>query len=89
MVQIYKTLSFQKPVTLYNTLSKTFTYRTRAASTGALVDNNRTTSDISKKSFLVISTKFWNDLPQAVRQAANLRTFKTKLKNWIHLNVTQ
>ena len=89
LVQIYKTLSVQKPVTLHNTLSRAFSYRTRAASTGALVDNNRTTSDISKKSFLVISTKHWNDLPQAVRQAANLRTFKTKLKNWIQLNVTQ
>ena len=89
LVQVYKTLSVQKPVSLHSTLSRSFSYRTRAASTGALVDNNRTTSEISKQSFLMISTKLWNALPQAVRQAENLRTFKTKLKNWIQLNVTQ
>ena len=89
LVLVYKTLSVQKPVSLHSTLSRSFSYRTRAASTGALVDNNRTTSEISKQSFLMISTKLWNALPQAVRQTENLRTFKTKLKNWIQLNVTQ
>ena len=72
LVQIFKTLSDQKPVTLHNTLSKSFSYRTRAASTGALVDNNRNSSDISKQSFLVMSTKLWNELPPSTRQAGNL-----------------
>ena len=89
LVQVYKTLHSMKPVTLHNTLSKSFSYRTRAASTGAMVDNNRNTSDISKQSFLVCSTKLWNELPPTVRQARNLRQFKIQLKNWINVNVAQ
>jgi hypothetical protein len=89
MVQIFKTLSEQKPVSLFKSLSKSFTQRTRAASTGGLVDNYRTTRDITKESFLVRSTKVWNSLPPATRQAENLRKFKFKLKAWIKLHVTQ
>jgi hypothetical protein len=89
LVQVYKTLCSQKPVTLHNTLSKSFSYRTRAASTGALVDNIKSTSEISKQSFLVCSTKLWNELPPLVRQARNIRQFKLQLKNWINVKVAQ
>ena len=89
LVQVYKTLCSQKPVTLHNILSKSFSYRTRAASTGALVDNIKSTSEISKQSFLVCSTKLWNELPPEVRQARNIRQFKLQLKNWINVKVAQ
>ena len=87
LVKVYKTLCSKKPVTLHNTLSKSFSYRTRAATTGALVDNNKSMSEISKQSYLVCSTKLWNDLPPAIRQAKNIRQFKLQLKNWINVNV--
>ena len=89
MVQIFKTMTEQKPVSLHKSLSKSFTHRTRAASTGGLVDNYRTTRDITKESFLVRSTKSWNLLPPETRQAENLQQFKFKLKAWIRLHVTQ
>ena len=89
MVQIFKTMTEQKTVSLHKSLSKSFTHRTRAASTGGLVDNYRTTRDITKESFLVRSTKSWNLLPPETRQAENLQQFKFKIKAWIRLHVTQ
>ena len=87
-VQIYKTLREAKPVSLYRKLSRTFSYRTRAATTGALVDNFRTRGDISKESFLVRATKLWNKLPASVRQSVNLKQFKTRFKECLpNLNV--
>ena len=53
VVQIFKTLKEEKPVSLYRKLSRTFSYRTRAAATGALVDNYRRRGDIRRDSFLV------------------------------------
>ena len=88
MVLVYKTLREKKPVSLYKCLSKSFTYRTRAASTGALVDNYRTTKDITKTSFLIRATKVWNTLPPEVRVAKSLPVFKSMLKNWIQINVS-
>ena len=87
MVQIFKTKQEQKPRFLFNALSKSFNYRTRAASTGSLVDNIKTTSEICKDSFLSKSTKTWNILHPSVRQAKNLQQFKQKLRTWIKLNV--
>ena len=87
MVLLYKTLREKKPVSLYRSLSKSFTYRTRAATTGALVDNYRTTKDITKDSFLVRATKLWNSLLPEVRVAISLPIFKSKLRDWIKQNV--
>ena len=88
VVQIFKTLKEEKPVSLYGKLSRTFSYRTRAAATGALVDNYRRRGDISRDSFLVRATKLWNELPASVRQSENLRQFKTRLKQCLpYLNV--
>jgi hypothetical protein len=53
---------------------------TKAACTGALVDNNRTTSEISKQSFLVISTKLWNALPQAIRPGRKTENFQNQIE---------
>ena len=89
MVQIFKTMTERKPVSLHKSLCKSFTHRTRAASTGGLVDNYKTTREIMKESFLVRSTKTWNMLPPATRQAENMQQFKFKLKAWIRLHVTQ
>ena len=85
LVLVYKTKTEQKPVFLAESLSKPFQIRTRAASTGALVDNLKTTSDISKFSFMSISTK----LPPQIRQAGNLRKFKFQLKVWVKVHVTK
>ena len=88
VVQIYKTLKEEKPVSLYRKLSRTFSYQTRAATTGALVDNYRTRGDISRESFLVRATKLWNKLPASVRQSENLKQFKSRVKEYLpHLNV--
>ena len=86
-VQIFKILKEEKPVALYRRISKTFSYRTRAASTGALVDNHRTRGEISKESFLVRATKLWNKLPASVRQSENVKQFKAGLKKSF-LNIT-
>ena len=88
MVLTYKTLQEKKPVALFRSLSKSFTYRTRAATTGALVDNYKTTKDITKDSFLVRATKLWNSLLPEIRVARSLPTFKSKLRDWIKENVT-
>ena len=88
MVLVYKTLKEKKPVALYKSLSKSFSYRTRAASTGALVDNYRTTKDISRNSFLIRATKVWNTLPPEVMVASSLPLFKIELKNWIQGNIS-
>ena len=82
-VQIYKTLKKEKPVSLYRRLSRTFNYRTRAATTGAIVDNYRTRRDITREAFVVRGTKLWNQLPASVRQSENLRSFKMGLKDWL------
>ena len=87
LVQIFKTKQEQKPVFLHNILSKTFNYRTRAASTGSLVLNQAITGDISRDSFLAKSTRRWNTLPPHIKQAENLRKFKWKLRLWIKDNV--
>ena len=58
MILVYKVLKEKKPVALYRNLSNSFTYRTRAATTGALVDNFRTTKDITKSSFLIRQPNF-------------------------------
>ena len=89
LVQVYKTKHEKKPVFLSKSISKSFLQNTRAASTGALVDNQKTKSDISKYSFISISTKLWNQLPPQIRQAENLRNFKFKLKELIKLNIPQ
>ena len=89
LVLVYKTKTEQKPVFLAESLSKPFQIRTRAASTGALVDNLKTTSEISKLSFISISTKLWNTLPPQIRQAGNLQKFKFQLKVWVKVNVSQ
>jgi uncharacterized membrane protein YdbT with pleckstrin-like domain len=89
MVQVFKAKSEQKPVFLHKTVSKTFNYKTRASSTGSWVDNNKTSSDIAKDAFLSKSTKLWNALHPAIRQAENIRKFKFKLKEWIKTNVPQ
>ena len=89
MVQVFKVKSEQKPVFLYNTLSKSFNYRTRAASTGSLVDNNKTSNEISKDAFLFKSTKLWNSLQPSIRQESNIQKFKLKLKQWVKVNVPQ
>ena len=82
-VQIFKTLKEEKPVSLYRRLSRTFSYRTRAATTGAIVDNYRTRGDISMESFVVRGTKLWNKLPASVRQSQNLKQFKMGMKAWL------
>ena len=87
MVLVYKALREKKPVALYKSFSKSFSYRTRAAATGALVDNYRTTKDITKDSFLIRATKVWNTLPPDVRVASSLTLFKGRLKKWIQSNV--
>ena len=72
---------------MYRSLSKSFSYKTRAAATGALVDNYRTTKDITKDSFLIRATKVWNTLTPDVRVASSLQLFKGRLKKWIQSNV--
>ena len=88
MMLIYKALREKKPVALYRSLCKSFSYRTRAASTGALVDNFRTTKDITKSSFLIRATKLWNKLPPEVRVTRSLPGFKLMLRDWIQKNVS-
>ena len=88
VVQIFKKLKEEKPVSLYRRLSRTFSYQTRAATTGALVENYRTRGDISRESFLVRATKLWNKLPASVRQSENLKQFKSRVKECLpYLNV--
>ena len=49
LVLIFKTKQEQKPEFLHNILSKSFNYRTRAASTGSLFFNQSISGDISRK----------------------------------------
>ena len=89
LVLIFKTKQEQKPEFLHKTLSKSFNYRTRAASTGSLVFNQSISGGISRNSFIAKSTRIWNTLPPQIKQAGNLRIFKSKLKPWIKNNVAQ
>ena len=89
LVLVFKSKLEKKPVFLQKYLSKPFNYRTRASSTGCIVLNEKTTSDISKDSFLLKSTKMWNLLPPHIKQAATHQEFKWKVKAWIKLNVAQ
>ena len=88
LVLVYKVLREKKPVALHRSLSKSFSYRTRAAATGALLDNFRSTKDITKSSFLIRATKLWNKLPPEVRVARSLLGFKSMLRDWIQKNVS-
>ena len=89
LVLVYKTKSEQKPVFLHETLSKSFSYRTRASSTGSILLNQPSTGDISKESFVYKSTRMWNSLPPHIRKAVTLLEFKWKLKSWIMENIPQ
>ena len=85
----FKSKLEKKPVFLQKYLSKPFNYRTRASLTGCIVQNEKTTTDISKDSFLLKSTKMWNLLPPHIKQAATHQEFKWKVKAWIKQNVAQ
>ena len=89
LVLIFKSNLEKKPVFLQKYLTKTFTYRTRAASTGCIVANQKTTKDISKESFIIKSTKMWNVLPPQIKQATTMQEFKRTLRAWIRINVPQ
>ena len=81
LVLVYKTKTEQKPVFLSESLSKPFQIRTRAASTGVLVDNLKTTSVISKFSFMSISTKLWNTLPSQIRYSRKSPEVQVQAEN--------
>ena len=84
-----KAKSDKKPVFMEKAISKTFQYRTRASTSGCILENEKISSDISKESFLIKSTRMWNRLPPHVKQAETLQKFKWKLKGWIKENVPQ
>ena len=89
LIMIFKVKLEQKPVFLQQHLSQRFNYRTRFASTGSVVFNQKNSCDISKHSFLVRSTERWNSLPPHIKQAENLGAFKWKLRTWLKQHVTQ
>ena len=89
LVMIFKAKSDKKPVFMEKAISKTFQYRTRASTSGCILENEKISSDISKESFLIKSTRMWNRLPPHVKQAETLQKFKWKLKGWIKENVPQ
>ena len=89
LVLVFKTKVEQKPVFLHQTLSRSFNYRTRAASTGSIVLNKPTSGEISRDAFITKSTRMWNSLPPQIKQAESLQKFKWKLKSWIKENVPQ
>ena len=77
LVLVYKTKTEQKPVFLSESLSKPFQIRTRAASTGVLVDNLKTTNVISKFSYETMEHPTTTDQvsrksPEVQIQAENL-----------------
>ena len=89
MVQVFKVKSSKKPVFLHEIASKSFGYPTRASTSGSLVDNKKTTNEISKDAFLFRSTKLWNILLPSIRKEINILKFKYQLREWVKIKIPQ
>jgi hypothetical protein len=68
-------------------VSRSFPYETRAARANNIVENQQTSSDITKLGFVSKSSKSWNSLPAHLKLETKLLKFKTMLKTWIKENV--
>ena len=87
LLLLFKVKNEKKPVYLYNIVSKSFPYETRAARANNIMENQQTSSDITKLGFISKSTKSWNVLPPHIKLESKLLKFKILLKIWIKENV--
>ena len=87
MVLVFKTKVGKKPGFLSKTFSKVFAYKTRAATTNKIVQNQKPKSEETRKAFVYRSLMEWNMLPVEIRQIEKLEKFKIELKTWIKANV--
>ena len=87
LLLIFKIKLDKKPVYFHQKLSKHFSYNTRLASNNRVKLDQKVTRQLSYQNFLYRFSKYWNELPDELRQTSNVQTFKTKLKQWVKSNV--
>ena len=87
LLLVFKVKNVKKPEYLYNIASRSFPYETRAARANNIVENQQTSSDITKLGFVSKSSKSWNSLPAHLKLETKQLKFKILLKTWIKENV--
>ena len=85
-VQLFKIKLDKKPVYFHQKLSNDFSYKTRLSSRGGFNINLNQQKQLAIDSFLNKSTTYWNSLPQQIRQAPTLISFKTQIKSHIKMS---
>ena len=68
LVLLFKIRAEGKPSYLHEKLNKAFNYRTRLASTNAIKNEEKVSSDIRKDSFVPRTSNEWNSLPEILRR---------------------
>ena len=89
IIMVHKTIMDKKPVYISSRFSTDHSYRTRQDSSGCvrLDQTFRSRNDLPLRSFRYRGAHDYNTIPVELRRAANMTTFKTKLKKWIKMNV--
>ena len=85
----YKIMKSGLPVYLGDKMITEFPYRTRQATSGAIRYGEEYGSrrSLNHSSFRIRATVEYNKLPGNIRQEKTLKTFKTKLKQWVKDNI--
>ena len=83
ILQAHKTLTTGKPAVMYHSLTSSYPYRTRSATSGHIRLRDTTTST---KTFQHRAMVSYNSIPENIRKGT-LPTVKRKLKTWVLKNI--
>ena len=87
LVQIYKSKQNQRPLNLYNKISKQFPHNTRLSAGDSIKQDQIPLSKLGQLNFSCRAVQLWNKLPVSIRQAPSFAVFKCNLKKWVKSNI--
>ena len=87
LVLVYKIRRDKKPVYLYDKLGRTNTYNTRQMTETSIKPPDTLNTKIAKTSFINRAITAWNNLPNELRLANSLGSFKIQTKLWVKENI--
>ena len=82
----YKVKLYKKPSYLYSQISHKFNANTRLGRNNGIKEHRRVKSTLPRNSCIPRTINHWNSLPQSLRMAPNIPTFRSKLRNWVKNN---
>ena len=89
VLHVHKVVLTGKPNNIRKKFITDHPYPTRLASGGGLrlAGDRVTTSGLSQKGFHYRGVQSYNRIPTDIRMIRNLVTFKSKLKQWVSMNI--